>query len=218
MATNVQKLEEIAGSVPVCLQKAAKRVLQVAQKQPINSVFLTRALNALVGLTQSEDLVGVTSASNDYELLLSILQTPEAIAMLSSSDPLAKAKLKGLEVKQQLVLAEGGCISSEQAGNHLGISRQAVDKRRRNGKLIGLSRGKGSYLYPVWQFASSGTTIPGLEAVLEQLSTFNPWMQVAFFLNPNLRLNNLTPLKMLKRGEIEVVVESAVALANDEPD
>lgn len=218
MATNIQKLEEIAGSVSVSLLQAATRVLQLAQKQPINSVFLTRALNALVGLTQSRDLVSITSASSDYELLLSILQTPEAIAMLSDSDPLAKAKLKGLEIKQQLVLAEGGCIGSEQAGNHLGISRQGVDKRRRNGKLIGLSRGKGSYLYPVWQFASSGTTLPGLEEVLEKLSTFDPWMQVAFFLNPNLRLDNRTPLEMLRRGEIKAVVESAIQLSNDEPD
>lgn len=218
MATNVQKWEEIADSVPGSLQEAARRVLQVAQKQPIHSVFLTRALNALVGLIQSQDLVDVTSASNDYELLLSILQTPEAIALLSASDPLATAKLKGLEIKQQLVSAQGGCISSEQAGRHLGISRQAVDKRRRNGKLVGLSRGKGSYLYPVWQFASSGTTLPGLETVLEQLSSFDPWMQAAFFLNPNSRLNHQTPLEMLRLGEIEAVVESAIALANDEPD
>lgn len=212
MVNSIQEQVETSSA----LQEATARILQIAHKKPVNVVFLTRALNALAKLTQAQGLVDVTSASSDYEVLLTILQTPEAIALLNTSDPLAEAKLKGLEIKQQLLTAEGGCISSEEAGTHLGISRQAVDKRRRNGQLIGLLRGKGSYLYPAWQFTNSGT-LPGLETVLVQLSSLDPWMQVTFFLNPNLRLQNQTPLEMLKDGEVKAVVESANVFVHDEP-
>ena len=47
--------------------------------------------------------------------------------------------------------------------------------------------------YPLWQFTDEGKTLLGLEAVLEKLSEVDPWTQVTFFLNPNLRLENKTP-------------------------
>ena len=77
---------------------------------------------------------------------------------------------------------------------------------------------KGKYIYPLWQFTDTGETLSGLEKVLETLQELDPWMQITFFLNPNVRLGNKTPLEMLRKGEVEPVIISAIAFANDEPD
>ena len=203
---------------PSSWEQAFDQLLAASQQQPLKAVFLTRALKALVKLSQASNLVEATAASSDYEVLLQVLSSPEALALLRQNDPLATAKLRGLQLKQQLIEAEGGCLSSTQAGQILGISRQAVDKRRRQGQLIGIAQGKGSYLYPAWQFTESGSTLGRLEAVLTQLQSFDPWMQLAFMLNPNQRLGQQTPLEILRQGEIELVVEAACALVEDETD
>ncbi len=83
---------------------------------------------------------------------------------------------------------------------------------------MGFSDEKGKYIYPLWQFTDQGETISGLEKVLEKLQDFDPWIQITFFLNPNVRLDNKTPLEILRMGGIELVINSAIAFANDEPD
>jgi len=119
--------------------------------------------------------------------LLAALETPEALSVLTNHDPLANAKLRGLKIKQQLIEAEGGCGGSDEIAGILGVTRPAVNQRRQRGKLIALSRGKGKYIYPRWQFTDAGKTLTGLETVLEELSEVDSWMQVTFFLNPNLQ-------------------------------
>jgi len=95
-------------------------------------------------------------------------------------DPLAEARLAGLRSKTFLLQAEGGAVPVEEAAAMLGLTRQAVDRWRRAGKLIGLTMGRRGYLYPAWQFGEHGT-IPGLEETLAALDSFGPWSQVSWF-------------------------------------
>ena len=59
------------------------------------------------------------------------------------------------------------------------ITRQAVEKRRRAGKLIALTMGRHGYRYPVWQLTKSGV-LPGFDKVLAVLASHDEWMQTAF--------------------------------------
>lgn len=215
MNTAIEK--EIARSSK-STQKVISKIVKASDREPLKAAFLTRFIDGLLEIADSSNLVDLTAAGSNYEVLLAALQTPEALSLLTKHDPLAKAKLKGLKIKQQLIEAEGGCAGCEEIAQMLGISRQAINQRRQRGKLIGLSRGKGKYIYPLWQFSDLGKTHKGLETVLEQLAQIDPWTQVTFFLNPSLRLQNKTPLEVLRMGEIDFVVESAAAFANDEPD
>lgn len=199
-------------------QKTISKIIKAGDREPLKAAFLTRVIEGLISIADSSNLVDITSANSNYEVLLAALQTPEALSLLTKSDPLALAKLRGLKLKQQLIEAEGGCGNSEEIAEILGVSRQAINQRRQRGKLIGLPRGKGKYLYPLWQFTDTGKTLRGLETVLEQLQEFDPWMQITFFLNPNVRLENKTPLEMLRMEKVEPVIISAAALANDETD
>jgi len=190
------------------LQEATDGVLKLGKEKEINEVYLTRALNAIAHSIQHTSLVNATTAHSDYEVLLRILEAPESLELLLRDDPLAAARLRGLKAKQELLEAHGGCIRVEQVAEILGISRQAVDKRRRTGKLIGLPKGQHAYVYPIWQFKDQ-SVIEGLETVLGQLQDYDPWMQVVFMLEPNLRLNSKTPLEGLHSNQIDQVLAIA---------
>src|ERR1700722_4031043 len=107
----------------------------------------------------------------------------------------AGACLRGSEAKPKILEAEGDLLPSPPAAKLLKISRQAVDKRRRENKLLGLNLGKKGYHYPSWQF-----DLRGLEQVLTALGGRDPWEKLSFFLNPSGILDDHTPLTVL-RGE-----------------
>ena len=178
------------------------------EKNSVKTAFLLRSIGALNRIAQTSATAEVLAAATDYSMLLKILESPEALLTLTATDPLASARLRGLVAKQQLLEAEGGCLSSAQVASLLGITRQAVDKRRRSGQLIGLPTGKNRYAYPAWQF-TTGETLPGLETVLQHLQIRDAWMQTAFMLNGNLRLDGMSPLEALRQGKLEEVVLAA---------
>ena len=176
-----------------------------------NPVFASRALQAVVELARelpNERIEEATNAANDYLVLLSAMNTPSVVAQLTEKDPLAAAKLRGVEGQQNLLKAGGGVLSAEEAAQLLGISRQAVDKRRKQGQLLGLVQGRRGYAYPAWQF-ENGRTIRNLEQALEALRGHDPWMKVAFFLNGNDRLDGKSPLELLRAGDSDRVLSAA---------
>ena len=110
--------------------------------------------------------------------------------------------------KKQMLEISGGALSSEQVAEVLGISRQAVDKRRSSNQLLALTQGRRGYSYPSFQF-EDGKTIKGLEEVLSQLKALDPWMQMVFFTSTNERLDGKTPIKSLHEGLVNEVVQVA---------
>jgi hypothetical protein len=180
---------------------------EVIEKEGNAAVFLSRAIRALVDLAEQANLQEAIAAPSDYDLLLNLLQQPEVLPLLTAQDPLAKVKIRGLLAKPELLNAEGGCLSSDETAKLLGISREAVNKRRQQGKLIGLPAGR-AYRYPVWQFQGS-QTLKGIETVLKSLKVRDPWMQTAWMLNANARLGQ-RPLDALRSGQIELVEKTAL--------
>jgi len=92
----------------------------------------------------------------------------------------------------------------------LGLSRQAVDKRRRAGRLLALSFGRRGYRYPAFQVVD-GDVQPGLERVIAALADQDGWSRLAFFVNRRSDLNDESPLSLLKRNDVEPVVQAARA-------
>jgi len=168
----------------------------------------------------------VTRLSNelDESALLQALTMPtdaatvaEGLSRLESfvtSDPLMAARLRGANRKRQLIEGHGGALTGAQAAGLLGITRQAVDKRRQQGKLIAVELDKKGYCYPAWQFP----LLDWIEPVLthEFKNCADPWVKLSFFLNPHGLLEGKTPLVYLQkqhgRGHAEDTV-SAVRTA-----
>jgi hypothetical protein len=86
----------------------------------------------------------------------------------------------------------------------LGISRQAVDKRRSASQLLALTQGRRGYRYPSFQF-DEGKTLKGLEEVLGNLRALDPWMQLNFFTSSHERLGGKTPIQALHKDLLEEV-------------
>lgn len=207
-----RELEEAARALPESTVAAAARAMR-ASRDALRSVVLTRSLNALAEV-MAQDIRGleeVASAGSDYAVLLRMLERPEVLETLVADDPLAPARLRGIEARKELLEQEGGAVSAEELGQMLGgISAQAVNKRCRAGRLLGLPVGENRYRYPVWQ-VEGGKALSGLAEVIEVLGVEGPWMRAAFFLGGNVRLGGERPLDELRGGNVEVVKEAAIS-------
>ena len=127
---------------------------------------------------------------------------------LGSADPLARAKLRGIEAKRRLIELLGGTLTVKEVADLLGTTRQVVGKRRSLNRLIGLPQARRGYAYPEFQF-ERGETLTGLTEVLEALSSHDPWTQLIFFAGANDRLDGQTPLEALRMGQLDAVVRAA---------
>ena len=176
-------------------------------------VFFSRAFNALSSITNelsSQSVEELTASPTDFELLVNAVSATSTAAASTDGDPLIRAKLRGIEHRKRILEKLGGILSAEQVSELIGISRQAVDRRRSQNQLIGLTQGKRGYAYPAFQF-ENGKTLDGLKEVLDALSGHDPWMQSIFFANGNDRLNGRIPLDALRQGKTEAVVRAAEA-------
>ena len=84
---------------------------------------------------------------------------------LSQEDPLLKAKLRGIQARQEMLNYQGKSWKSSDVADYLGISLQAVSKQRASGKILGLLLGSSGYRFPSWQFVE-GQVLSGLPKVL----------------------------------------------------
>ncbi|MGH9749929.1 MAG: hypothetical protein ACRD6R_08405 [Candidatus Polarisedimenticolia bacterium] len=204
--------EDAASRAPREAREAVAGVVE-ALGGAARSRFLTRALNALSRLSRevpASTLAAASAAPTDYRALVRALQDPAVVQEVGKVDPLGPARIRGLEARERLLEWGGGTLTAAEAARLLRISRQAVDKRRRAGKLLGLTVGRRGYAYPSWQF-SDGGALPGLETVLETLRRHDPWMQMGFMLNKNDWLDGRIPLEELRRGRVDAVVDAARA-------
>lgn len=182
----------------------------VEHEQPVMRVLMVRAINAVLKFAALSEAAAVqaSEAPTDQAVLLRALSSGEFLADLKNVEPLAPAFIRGIEAKRRLIEDNGGALTAEQVAESFGITRQAVEKRRRAGKLLALTTGRHGYRYPAWQFTDSGT-IPGFEGVLNALGSQDEWTQTAFFVGHNPRLGNRTPIEALRAGDLETVLTAA---------
>lgn len=168
---------------------------------PIRKVFRERSLRAVEELQALDEkrLAEAVQEPTDYSVLLSALNTEEALASIRTHDPLAGARLRGLDAKRKLVEAAGGTLSSSEVAKALQITRQAVDKRRKEGTILAVELGKKGFRYPAWQIG-----LPHLAKVLGTLGGRDSWERLSFFLNPSALLDGRTPLDVLQDGRHEI--------------
>jgi hypothetical protein len=133
-----------------------------------------------------------------------------------NTDPLAAYKHDGLEIKRELLAAEGGYYSAEDAARLLTIGESELTRLRQQSKIIGLPLENGSYVYPKWQFTKTWffrrRPLKGLDLVLAALEDSDPWMQAAFMLDRLISTEMTTPLNGLHQGKISLVVATAKGL------
>ena len=169
----------------------------------VQDAFLQRAMqaiNRIAGQASQNALLEALSAPTDVGALARALGNADVVGSATAElDPLAGAIALNAEHRLQLLGEAGGTLSGEEAGKILGISRQAVDKRRRASGLLAMRQGS-DWAYPRFQFEGS-EVISGIPQVLGALEPLGPWVALDFLLAKDTSLGGLSPLAALRRGE-----------------
>ena len=180
--------------------------------QALAQTFLQRSVRMLERVSStasSEVLKSALSAPTDLGGVATLLSDLAPLGIdLSAVDPFLEVMARGAAIKQELLTSGGGGLTSSQVASALGVTRQAVDKRRARHALLAVPDGSGDHVYPACQFTSDGV-IPGLEKVLRAFQIRSPWTQLSALLASAPALDGKTILEALKSG----AVEKASALA-----
>jgi hypothetical protein len=170
------------------------------------ATFLKRSVKMLErvsSVASSETLKAALASPTDVGGVATLLSDLAPLGIdLSAVDPFVEAMSRGAAVKRELLTRAGGRLTSSQVASALGITRQAVDKRRIRRALLAVPNGSGDYLYPACQFVPDGV-VPGLEEVLHAFAIRNPWIQLSVLLAPAPVLAGMTILEALKSGKVE---------------
>jgi hypothetical protein len=196
-------------------KRAAEAIREFVPGSPIREAFWIRASAALKQIAEHGDeksLQRAVAAPTDAGALARAISDSAAMASaVGELDPLAALIARGAEQKLELLRKAGGTLSVNEVAKLLGISRQAVDKRRREGKLLAVARG-ADYAYPACQF-DDDHVVAGLAEVLGQMGQEPlPWAALAFLITPDDRLGELSPLEALRRKD-ETLKEMTLRLA-----
>ncbi len=125
-------------------------------------------------------------------------------------DARARALLRGVEIAESDLATAGGAYDLGQVRRLMhGVSRQRIVRRVQEGTLLAVPGPSNRRRYPTIQFNRDGTIVDGLKAVQETLDFGNPWSVLSFLVNPDDHLNNERPIDVLRRGEVDLVLESA---------
>ncbi|CAN7696637.1 helix-turn-helix domain-containing protein [Rhizobium leguminosarum] len=179
------------------------------QEEPnsIRTAFLRRATSALERISANvpaKDLADALSAPTDAGSLAQLLSRSDMVgAAINDLDPLVPALARNVEHRQNLIERAGGTMSAEDAGRMLGISRQAVDKRRRAGTLLAVREGS-DWRYPLCQL-DQGEVIAGISDVVRGFAAAGPWIALDFLLAADTALGGRTALQALREGDREAV-------------
>jgi hypothetical protein len=182
-------------------------------RSEIKEAFLLRSMRAFVDLvTNAEDPVirgalEAPSAAGGLGRFVAVA-VPTAPGV-DAVDPLASSYARAAERKRGLLERAGGAIGATDVGLLLGISRQAVDKRRAEGKLLAIRNASGDYLYPSCQFLPQGNVLPHLAEYLQICGFQDPWMQLQLLLaTPETLGGTLTVRDALRSADVGLVAEA----------
>jgi hypothetical protein len=180
------------------------------ERRGLARAFIRRSV-ALIERIAAEAPAGMLKESltsaTDVGSLARILTCFAAEDAVRSADPLAEAFARGAELQQELVGRAGGLWPAARVAGHLGVTRQAVDKRRKRGTLLAVESASG-FLYPGCQFVEAGV-LRGLAAVLQAMDTSSGWTQLSLLCSELDGSPGRTLLDALRAGDAESAVRAA---------
>jgi hypothetical protein len=169
-------------------------------------VRIERGLKDAIRILQPKHLLEILATQTPLDALVHLVNRNAVIVEMAKTyeDPLSGARARASKHMAQLLAYEGGPLGVQDVVDRLRITRAGVDKRRKQGKLIGIDDGGRAVVYPSWQFTTTGT-LPGLESVMSKLRVTDPWMRIQFFLTPDPDLGGrpLDALRAKKQAEVE---------------
>jgi len=171
-------------------------------RDPISRALMLRTMRAVDRMLRrapGELLVSAVAAPSDFAALARTLSDPRVADGPDDSDPLAGALGRSIAHRRLLLERAGEMLSVGQVAQLLGISRQAIDKRRAARRILALRQGS-DWLYPAFQFRD-GEVLEGLAEVLEACAAMDGWSIVDILLAPDDALGGRSLLDLLHAGD-----------------
>lgn len=192
---------------------AAARLLSASRSGGDQALLAARALAWVAQGIESLDRASVREALASPDGEEAITEMIEGIVLgRSEESTLVKARLRGIHRRLELLDAEGGWMTAEDAARRLGKGRAAIDKRRARGTILALPR-SGEYVYPVWQFdeTTRDGLLPGFKDALSSFGVESSWMRAEFMLAHHEELDGARPIDALRAGQVRRVRELAAS-------
>ncbi len=157
---------------------------------------------------------GLRGAVEEYRARPAADPFAEVDEPLSEEEAVAAVLWADLEAEEQRARLLRESVSAAEAGRLTGRSRQAVERQRRDGRLLALRVGR-QWRYPAWQFDADGPggLVPGLPEVVARLF-LSPAGAAAWLTAPRPELDGDTPLRRLERRDTEPVLRLAEQLGH----
>ncbi len=188
---------------------------QLGLKRGVRSAFVERSAAAIARIVAHADeskLQDALAAATDVGTLAAALSDTDVVGQaVRELDPMASLIARSVRHKAELISRAGGVLSVQQVAELLGITRQAVDKRRRERKLLAVPRGS-DFRYPAAQF-TDGEVVAGLRDVLAAIGLQGSWGTLDLLTAADDELEGETPFGWLKRhpDQLEPVLRLARA-------
>ncbi|MDI9587416.1 MAG: hypothetical protein ACOX5I_00830 [Gleimia sp.] len=117
--------------------------------------------------------------------------------------------------RKSVVDEVGPVCSTADLVDWMGISRQAINKAVKECRILGVRRGRGSWMYPTWQLTSDYQILDGLPEVLGRLEGVTDTFEIgSWFITGHRDLDGLSPAKWLREErDVSQVVRVAENLA-----
>jgi hypothetical protein len=105
----------------------------------------------------------------------------------------------------------GPLVTTSRLQDLLRCSRQAINERVRNGRLLALPTDKGEHLYPLWQFGPTSQPLPGIAEIVEALAgaVATPWTIASWLVAPEPELDGKAPVEVLRKGDTGTALAAA---------
>lgn len=176
-----------------------------------------RAIDVMLHEAADATLLQSLGAPNDVGALTYALAEYLAHAAATDADaPYAAALLRGSDIREALLREAGGGLTGDAAASLLGVTRQAVDKRRRNRQLLAVPIGSGDLRYPARQFDGTGRVLRSLPSVLAAFAVNDPWMQLDALLACQPALGDRDAFDALAAGMDATLIARLMAQSGDQ--
>ncbi|WP_282053266.1 hypothetical protein [Phaeobacter inhibens] len=135
-------------------------------------------------------------------------ETLASTADVPSGDPLDQA-IQAADARGRIsamsLLENDEMLTTADIVERVGISRQAVAKRRDNGTILALKAGPKALKYPDWQILPTGQVAPGIEDVLA-LVDGDAWTAYRFLIEAAPDGTDRPLYQLLREGDIDTVL------------